>query len=124
VAEQQQYTDDEPLAKGLADHVGQGNSGNPYAGSIVPPVGAGTRTESTARRKSEHEYGGMLAGGTVLIHLRSERGRTVHRCRVLEFVSVPAPHLVVELETTTSQRAHRRIFFCSAIDWIDPADEA
>jgi hypothetical protein len=130
VADQQEggYTDDEPLSKSLADHATttrgrpMGPPPNPYVGSTVMSPAAGVRTESTTKLASEHRDGGMFGGGRVVIHLRSERGKTTHECEVLDFLSVPAPHLLVRMIGRDKEPGRRRIFFTSAIDWIDPVE--
>lgn len=60
---------------------------------------------------------GMLNGAIVVITSSSKHSVTRTRCQVLQFVSVPAPHLLV-----LTERQRLRIIFCSAIEYIDTAD--
>lgn len=81
------------------------------------PPGAGERSES-AHTQSEHSPGGLLNNGPlVIVHTCNGHRVSTHRCTVLEFVSVPAPHLLVKMADTGKER----IIFCNSIEYIDPA---
>jgi hypothetical protein len=58
----------------------------------------------------------MLAGAEVVVVSSSAHGRNYTQGRVIDLVSVPAAHIVVEMTN-----GKRRLIFCSAIEWIERA---